>query len=298
MDTQFLTKDEIQEGAKLLKQGELVAFPTETVYGLGAPVFSPQTIQKIFEVKGRPQDNPLIAHISDLSQASLLGQDLPAIFFILSEAFFPGPLTLVVKKAKEVPSIATAGLSTIGIRMPSQPIARGLIEACGEPLVAPSANISGLPSSTNAAHVMDDFEGRIGAVIDGGPCFYGIESTVLDLVSFERPTLLRPGAISQKAIEEVLGTSIDLYVEGPKGSPGMKYRHYSPKIPVHLFTTPEELEKHLSISKNPYLINSLDPSTLYRDLRYGDENGYEEVVIFSDQKMDQALQNRLDKILN
>lgn len=297
VETVFLSKNEIQQGAELLKQGELVAFPTETVYGLGASIFSPQTIQKIFEVKGRPQDNPLIAHIANLSQASLLAKDLPETFTLLAGAYFPGPLTLVVEKSEKVPDIATAGLPTIGIRMPNQQTALALIEAVGEPLVAPSANLSGLPSSTTAAHVMDDFEGKIAAVLDGGSCYYGIESTVLDLVSFERPTLLRPGAISKRELEETLSMPVDLYTTGPKSSPGMKYRHYSPSIPVSLHTTPNALEAHLTRSKNPYLIHELASQSLYHHLRFADENGYDEVVIYCDHEIDDALNNRLEKIL-
>ena len=279
-----------------LARGETVAFPTETVYGLGAPIFSPEAIKKIFAVKGRPQDNPLIAHISDLSQADLLGEALPETFFTLASTFFPGPLTLVVKKHPSAPSIVSAGLPTIAIRMPIDPIALKLIQTVGEPLVAPSANLSGTPSSTTYRHVLSDFDGLIAGVVNGGDCVYGIESTVLDLVSFERPTLLRPGSISKEELEEVLGSPVDTYSSGPKSSPGMKYRHYAPSIPVYFFKSKADLDAHLALKKRSYLI-SPQASTLYAHLRFAEKMGYDEVVIFSTEKLDPSLENRLEKIL-
>ena len=293
MKTEILNKSSLKRAAELLKQGELVAFPTETVYGLGAPLFLEKGIQKIFEVKGRPQDNPLIAHISELQEVELLALDPPETFFKLAEALFPGPLTLVVKKCCTVPASATAGLDTIGIRMPGNELARSLIKEVGEPLVAPSANLSGMPSSTRLEHVLSDFDGKIAAVLDGGPCRHGIESTVLDLVTFERPTLLRPGGVSKAMLEKVLGMPIDLYTKGPKSSPGMKYRHYAPNIPVYLVTNAQDVR----VEENTYLITVLEARSLYDHLRFAEEHGYDEVVIFCDQKIDEALQNRLERIL-
>jgi len=305
MKTLILTEKDLVQAAALLKRGELVAFPTETVYGLGAPIFELASIQKIFSVKGRPRDNPLIAHLANLSDCEKVAQDLPTTFFQLAEAFFPGPLTLVVKRNLKVPKIASAGLETIAIRMPSHFVAHRLINAVGLPLVAPSANLSGSPSSTTAQHVLNDFNGKIAAVVDAGPCQYGIESTVLDLVSFDRPTLLRPGQVTQESLEEVLGCEIVQYKSGPKRSPGMKYRHYAPKVPVRIFSKKNAFDKHLAKGakalilsnkemEHPYL--SLQSKTLYAHLRLADQKGYDEVVIFCEKCSDNALLNRLEKI--
>lgn len=300
MNTRILSKKELCTAAQLLKEGELVAFPTETVYGLGAPIFSPKAIEKIFQVKKRPQDNPLIAHVGSVADCESLGKDLPEVFFQLAEAFFPGPLTLVVKKHDHIPSIVTASLETIAIRMPNHPLARGLIQEVGMPLVAPSANLSGRPSCTTAEHVLHDFEGQIGAVIDGGPCLFGIESTVVDLVSFETPTLLRQGALKKEVIEAFLGEKIALYTSGPKSSPGMKYRHYAPKAPVRVFSEKKAFEDYLKIANHPYILStedlSLQPQTLYASLRLADQKGYDEVVIFCSKCADGTLLNRLEKI--
>lgn len=286
----------IFEAADLLRKGELIAFPTETVYGLGAPIFSPDSIRAIFSVKGRPQDNPLIAHVAHIDQCKELARELPPLFYPLAMAFFPGPLTLVLRKNSKVSDLVTAGLETIAVRMPNHPIATELILTVGEPLVAPSANLSGRPSSTTAEHVLRDFEGKIGGVIDGGPCLHGLESTVLDLVSFERPTILRPGVLKKEAIEAVLGMEIDVYKSGPRSSPGMKYRHYAPNIPVQFFSDKNAFEKHLSKGKNPFVLTSVESKTFYSSLRYAEENGYDEVVIFCVEPIDAALQNRLEKI--
>ncbi len=303
--TKILTENDLEEAAALLKSGELVAFPTETVYGLGAPIFAPHTIQKIFLAKQRPQDNPLIAHVSDIGDCHRIAQNLPDVFFQLAEAFFPGPLTLIVQKHPEIPNIVSASLDTIAIRMPKHRIAQQLIKLAGEPLVAPSANLSGRPSSTQATHVLTDFNGKIGAIIDGGSCLHGMESTVLDLVSFDKPTLLRPGSLKKEVLEEVLGTPLALYTEGPKSSPGMKYRHYAPQVPVQIFSQKEKLEAHLKTTTSPLVLSTealsvphytLEAKTLYHFLRLADEEGYDEVVIFSEKLDDEALLNRLEKI--
>ncbi len=295
---------EIPEAATLLRE-KAVAFPTETVYGLGAPIFSSSLIAEIFRVKGRPADNPLIAHVSSLEECSRLGRDLPKAFFSLAEAFSPGPLTLVVRKGQSVPEIAVAGLDTIAIRMPDHRIARELIEAVGEPLVAPSANLSGRPSSTTAEHVLRDFNGNIGGVIDGGACSIGLESTVLDLVSFSSPTILRPGHITKEEIEAVLGENVEEYHSGPKGSPGMRYRHYAPDVPVYVFSDEEAFEGFLQRRENSLILSSrpkhsahlaLDACTLYSHLRMADEGEYNAVVIFCEKSASLALQNRLEKV--
>jgi len=303
--TKILTEKNLEEAARLLINGEIVAFPTETVYGLGAPLFQPKSIRKIFSEKGRPQDNPLIVHISTLADCEKIAEKLPPLFFQLAEAFFPGPLTLIVHKKARVPSIVSAGLKTIAIRMPNHFVAQNLISLVGEPLVAPSANLSGSPSSTSAEHVIDDFNGKIAAIIDAGPCLHGIESTVIDIVSFEKPTILRPGALSKDAIEEFLKVDLAIYKKGPRCSPGMKYRHYAPKIPVYLFSKKNLFETHLLSAKNPFVLSTkelslshslLQSKTLYSDLRLADQKGYDEVIIFCEECTDIVLLNRLEKI--
>ncbi len=239
MKTTIYGSDQLEQGLSLavekLRHDEVVAFPTETVYGLGARIFSPSAIQKIYQAKGRPSDNPLIAHISNMDQVKMIAKDLPKTFEILSAAFFPGPLTLIVPKHPNVPDEASADLPTIGVRMPNHPLALALIEHTGEPIVAPSANLSGKPSPTQAKHVLKDLDGKIEIILDGGPCQIGIESTILDLTT-PTPTILRPGAITKNEIEEVLGSEIhqSTHVDDnatPK-APGMKYRHYAPVAKV------------------------------------------------------------------
>lgn len=181
-----------------------MAFPTETVYGLGGLLFDERATQKIYAAKGRPQTKPLTAHISALSQVEQIALEIPKEFYLLAEVFFPGPLTLILRKLPTVPEIVSAGGQTIGIRFPDHPIAKLLIHAAGGPLVAPSANLSGKPSPKSAGHVLQDLEGKIAAVIDGGICPLGIDSTVLDLVSFEQPVILRLGQITQADLEAVL----------------------------------------------------------------------------------------------
>lgn len=303
METKILNEKGIFEAAALLNSGQVVAFPTETVYGLGAPIFAPKTIEAIFSSKGRALDNPLIAHIATMDDCEQIAEELPSVFFQLAEHFFPGPLTLVVRKKSSVPAIVSAGLSTIAIRMPNHPIATALIKAVGQPLVAPSANLSGRPSSTTAEHVLTDFNGLISAVIDGGPCLHGMESTVIDLVSFDRPTLLRHGALSSAAIESVLHMDIDIYTKGPKSSPGMKYRHYAPSVPVSVYFERGSFEMHpfkraMILSTTPVSASyfPLQAKSLYAHLRLADQNGYDEVVVLCENCNDATLLNRLEKI--
>jgi len=296
METLLLTDEAISKAAELLQSGELVAFPTETVYGLGAPVFSPQAIEKIYAVKGRPQDNPLIAHVGSIVDCEKLSRQLPPTFFQLTQAFFPGPLTLVVKRNLNVPSIVSAGLDTIALRQPSHPLASRLISEVGEPLVAPSANISGRPSSTRASHVLSDFDGKIAAVLDGGPCLHGMESTVIDLVSFDRPTILRHGALKKEAIESILGIDVGVYTSGPQTSPGMKYRHYAPDLPVSVFYDKSKYDAYIADRKGAFSFEASNPSTLYASLRLAEEEGYDEVIIYSPKGADEALLSRLEKI--
>lgn len=224
----------VEDYAKLIREGQIVAFPTETVYGLGADVWNEAAIAEVFKRKGRPSDNPLIVHISDIESLEDLASEIPDIAYRLAKAFWPGPLTLVLNKQDQVPDIVTAGLGTVAIRMPDHPMALKLIANSG-PLVAPSANLSGKPSPTAADHVKEDFGDAI-AILEGGPTRVGIESTVLDL-SGEKPIILRPGAIGPEEIEKQTGIKVDyssINTDGgpsPK-SPGLKYAHYKPNARV------------------------------------------------------------------
>jgi L-threonylcarbamoyladenylate synthase len=223
---------QVHEAALFLQQNELVAFPTETVYGLGGNGLVDETVEKIYIAKGRPSDNPLILHIAERSQLEELVLDIPPLAEALMEAFWPGPLTLVFPKKPGIAMRASAGLDTVAIRMPDHPLALALIRVSGLPIAAPSANLSGRPSPTTAQHVLEDLEGRIAGVLDGGPTGIGVESTVVD-VTGEVPMILRPGGITAEQIAEITGeVAIDPGILGegaaPK-SPGMKYRHYAPE---------------------------------------------------------------------
>jgi L-threonylcarbamoyladenylate synthase len=226
----------ISVASHLIRDGELVAFPTETVYGLGANVYDTQAIRNIFRVKGRPADNPMIVHIWSIEQVTALVQSIPVMFFVLADRFFPGPLTVVMKKSAAVPDIVTAGLSTVAIRMPDHPVARQLLRHSAVPIVAPSANLSGKPSPTSADHVRDDLDGKIAAILDGGRCKIGVESTVLDITR-RVPVILRPGGVSREEIEDTLRLRVKIAGTTPKhpSSPGMKYTHYAPEAEVILF---------------------------------------------------------------
>lgn len=227
----------ILKAARLIQDGRLVAFPTETVYGLGANGLDSAAVQKIFEAKGRPQDNPLILHIAEIKDAFYLARVVPLQAQVLMEKFWPGPLTLVLPKGPFIPDEVTAGLDTVAIRMPDHPTALALIKEAGKPVAAPSANRSGYPSPTQAAHVLADLKGRIDGILDSGPTGLGLESTVLDL-SGDRPVILRPGGVTEEDISEVIGR-VELdpgladLAAAPK-APGMKYTHYSPRAQVIL----------------------------------------------------------------
>ena len=229
-------KEGVKKAAEIIKRGGLVAFPTETVYGLGANGLDENAVPKIYEAKGRPSDNPLILHISKLDEIEDIVKEIPKSALILAEEFWPGPLTMVFKKSERIPYRTTGGLESVAIRMPSNKIARELIKAAGVPIAAPSANSSGRPSPTKAAHVIYDLDGKIDMVIDGGEVDIGIESTIVD-VTGEVPVILRPGFITEKMLSEAIGrVEIDEVVKSlspdkdlkPK-APGMKYRHYAPK---------------------------------------------------------------------
>ncbi len=241
MQTLHLTDrdSDLRLAAKLLKSGELVAIPTETVYGLAADAQNGAAVANIFKAKGRPADNPLIVHIAHREQLQDLVADVPSAAMALSRAFWPGPLTMIFKKAPCIPNEVSAGLDTVAVRMPSHPIARRIIElSC--PLAAPSANRSGIPSPTEAKRVAEDMDGCIAAVVDGGPCEVGVESTVVD-VTGERVRVLRPGAVTVEMLTRVVGevevdTAVTHEVQAGQtvSSPGMKYKHYAPNARVVL----------------------------------------------------------------
>ncbi len=222
--------------ARFIQHGEIVAFPTETVYGLGANIFNAEAIRKIFTAKGRPADNPLIAHISDLPQLEYITSKVPPIAQKLIDRFFPGPLTLILPKNEKVPAIATAGLNTIGVRMPDHHLARQFIRACGMPIVAPSANLSGRPSPTTWQAVRNDLDGRIGCILKGDQTRVGLESTVVDCTG-SAPVVLRAGAVTLEQLQNVIPQTRlpgleDQISTRPPMSPGLKYRHYSPRAKV------------------------------------------------------------------
>lgn len=222
----------IKEAAECIKKGGLVAFPTETVYGLGADSFNPDAVKKIYLAKGRPSDNPLISHIAHIDDVNTLAREVTENAKKLMEAFWGGPLTIILKRKDNVPSIISAGLDTVSIRMPSHTIANALIKASGTAIAAPSANLSGSPSPTAFGHCKADMDGRVDIIIDGGDCQIGVESTVVDLTG-EIPVVLRPGAVTIDDIREVCGEGIfgGEYADAPK-CPGMKYTHYSPDAEV------------------------------------------------------------------
>jgi len=224
--------------AEIIKNGGLVAIPTETVYGLGANGLNPDAVAKIFLAKGRPQDNPLILHVADRQDMERFCRDIPEAAYQLAEAFWPGPLTMVLKARDCVPKCTTAGLPTVAVRCPDNAITRQIIRLSGVPIAAPSANISGKPSTTTAEHVYHDHNGRIDAIVDGGACRVGVESTIVDL-SEERPRLLRPGGITPEQLLEVLGDLVvdkavtaQIDKDAVVKAPGMKYKHYAPQCQV------------------------------------------------------------------
>ena len=233
--------DDILVAAHMLRAGEVLAIPTETVYGLAANALNPAAVAKIFAAKGRPQDNPLIVHVADVTQALPLVRHFPVEAKHLAAAFWPGPLTMILPKSDAVPAVTTAGLDSIALRVPSHPAALALLQVCEIPLAAPSANRSGAPSPTTAQHVQADLSGRIAAILDGGACRLGVESTVISLVG-GTPLLLRPGGVTVAQIEQVLARKIDISpaITQPLGehespaSPGLKHRHYAPKAQLTL----------------------------------------------------------------
>ena len=242
MKTKLLTEQDIDTAAAILRDGGLLGIPTETVYGLGANGLDPEAVRRIFEAKGRPQDNPLILHIPEASWLEQYCQDVPDAAYTLAERFWPGPLTMILPRRGAVPDAVTCGLDTVGVRCPNHPVTLEIIRAAEVPVAAPSGNRSGRPSPTCAAHMLEDMDGRIDAIVDGGPCGVGVESTIIDL-TVTPPRLLRPGGLPLEELRAALGeVALDRAVTAPLSAgekpraPGMKYRHYAPKAPVTVVT--------------------------------------------------------------
>ena len=263
METKILTtsKQDIALAGEILRNGGLVAFPTETVYGLGANALSDKAVKSIYRAKGRPSDNPLIVHIAKKEDIAPLVEEIPEKAQKLIDAFFPAPLTIVLKKSALIGETVSGGLDTVAFRMPKNETARAVIEAAGVPIAAPSANTSGLPSPTKASHVIADMSGKIDAIVDGGNCEFGVESTVITLAE-KTPVILRPGAITKEMIEEVIGkTELAKAVLSEMGkdekaaSPGMKYKHYSPKAKIIIVDADKaDYERFVNSKENAFAL--------------------------------------------
>ena len=269
--------------AAIIRRGGLVAIPTETVYGLGANGLDEQAVGRIFEAKGRPQDNPLILHVAEPAQIEEFCHSIPASAYALADRFWPGPLTLVLPAREVVPKRTTGGLSTVAVRCPDNAATRAIIRLSGVPIAAPSANLSGKPSTTTAAHVLHDHDGKIDAIVDGGPCRVGVESTIVALTE-ERPRLLRPGGITPEPLLRVLGDLVvdkavtaQIDKDAVVKAPGMKYRHYAPQEPVVIVSGSREKAAayiHRHFVPGDRVLCFEEELPLYRDcdpLPYGSE---------------------------
>ena len=281
METKLFGTSEydIAEAGKMIAEGKLVAFPTETVYGLGANALNEEAVRNIYLAKGRPSDNPLIVHIAEKKDIVPLVKEVTPKAKALIDAFFPAPLTIILNKSDKVGKVVSGGLDTVAVRMPKNEIARKLIKASGCPIAAPSANTSGLPSPTRVKYVIDDMMGKIDGIIDGGDCEYGVESTVITLAT-DVPTLLRPGAITKEMIEAVIGeiTVAPAVLEGMKNdevaaSPGMKYKHYAPKAKVVIVNADKkEYEKFVNAQKGAFALCFDDDEVTIPKVTFGREN--------------------------
>ncbi|MEN3005677.1 L-threonylcarbamoyladenylate synthase [Dehalobacterium formicoaceticum] len=334
LDPEHMDKAALKKGALLLRQGEVVAFPTETVYGLGANALDPAGVDKIFLAKGRPGDNPLIVHVAHPGQLKSLVTEIPPGAYALMERFWPGPLTLIFPKSSLVPSNVTGGLNTVALRMPKHPIALALLQEAGVPVAAPSANLSGKPSPTVGEHVWTDLMGKIPLILDGGETQYGVESTVLDLTATP-PMILRPGGVTLEEIQEVIGEVRQdpaLKENQPPRSPGMKYTHYAPEAEVLIMEGSEQEITSLIVNHYQRLVKtgqkiallvseetaqelehqlvpdyleilgprknlSLVAHRLFSALRHADLHSVDLILIeaFSDQGLGAAVMNRMRK---
>ncbi len=244
----------LSQAAEVIKHGGLVAFPTETVYGLGADTFNEKAVANIFRAKGRPMDNPLISHIADIGELERFAREIPDSAIKLANEFWGGPLTMILKKKPGIPDAVTAGLDTVAVRLPSHSVANALIKLSGTPIAAPSANLSGSPSPTTAAHCIKDLAGRVDMIIDGGSSMIGIESTVIDL-SDEIPVVLRPGGITPEDMRSVIGeVNYSGETEGAPRCPGMKYTHYSPDAQVIILEDISLFDYHAEKGKKTCVI--------------------------------------------
>ncbi len=246
----------LEKSAELLKNGEVVGIPTETVYGLAVNALNDEAVKKIYIAKGRPSDNPLIVHISKLEELSSLVKEIPEKVKKMASAFWPGPLTMIMPKSDKISNVVSGNLDTVAVRMPKSEYARAIIDACGLPLAAPSANLSGSPSPTNAKYVFDDMNGRIPLIIDGGSCEVGVESTVISFAE-EPPRLLRPGGVTLEEMTELIGEIIvddavlnKLSAGAVASSPGMKYKHYAPKADITIIKSDFETFKSLCMTED------------------------------------------------
>ncbi|MBI1267366.1 MAG: threonylcarbamoyl-AMP synthase [Cryomorphaceae bacterium] len=300
----------IERAAALIRLGEVVAIPTETVYGLGADGLNPSATGKIYTAKGRPSDNPLILHISDRAQLEMIAETNHPMLEALMSAFWPGSLTLVLPKKEVVPPTSTGGLDTVAVRMPNHKIALEIIRKAGVPIAAPSANTSGKPSPTNAQHVAEDLTGRIAAIVNAGPCTIGVESTVLDLTQ-EKPAILRPGAVTRDQIESVIGALGSATADISKHSPGTRYRHYCPNAEVIIINEPCDFDTAVLEMKKVAWIGSHPPQgakkvfklttaedyarEIFNALRICDSEGIEIIVVeeISDAGLGAAVMDRL-----
>ena len=281
METKLFGTSEydIAEAGKMIAEGKLVAFPTETVYGLGANALNEEAVRNIYLAKGRPSDNPLIVHIAEKEDIVPLVQEVTPKAKALIDAFFPAPLTIILNKSDKVGKVVSGGLDTVAVRMPKNEIARKLIKASGCPIAAPSANTSGLPSPTRVKYVIDDMMGKIDGIIDGGDCEFGVESTVITLAT-DVPTLLRPGAVTKEMIEAVIGeiTVAPAVLEGMKNdevaaSPGMKYKHYAPKAKVVIVNADKkEYEEFVNAQKGAFALCFDDDEVTIPKVTFGREN--------------------------
>ena len=281
METKILTtsKQDIALAGEILKTGGLVAFPTETVYGLGANALDDEAVKSIFRAKGRPSDNPLIVHIAKKEDIPPLVEEIPEKAQKLIDAFFPAPLTIILKKSSLIGNTVSGGLNTVAFRMPKNETARAVIEAAGVPIAAPSANTSGLPSPTKASHVISDMMGKINAIVDGGDCEYGVESTVITLAG-ETPVILRPGAVTKEMIESVIGkTELANAVLGEMkndetaASPGMKYKHYSPKAKIIIVNADKKTyESFVNSKKDAFALCFEEDDITIEKVVFGKEN--------------------------
>lgn len=256
MKTVLLLEKDISYAAELLRAGEPVGMPTETVYGLACDAYNPDAVRKVFAAKGRPADNPLIVHIADLADWQLLVTEIPPLARKLAERFWPGPLTIILPRSERIPAVTAGGLDSVGVRLPAHPIAQAMIKAAGVPLAAPSGNRSGSPSPTTSAHMLADMDGRIPAIVEGGSCLCGVESTVIAFDSPDTVRVLRPGFVTPEQLQTTVPhVTVDAAVLGqlapdaPAPSPGMKYKHYAPRAQVTLIEGTQEtvllyLESH------------------------------------------------------